>query len=322
MKLGIIGLGHWGRNYVRVFNELQVFDEIIVCDKSKDISIPYKNCKFCSNAQTIFDNPEVDSVVIATPASTHFEFLMRAIDSEKNILVEKPIVMKAEQRKRLLDYKYDKLIFVGHTFLYNNAVQYVKEFLQKEDIGQIYSVNCKRVHLGLIREDVNVLWDLAPHDISILNYWFGVGPEVLSARGGSFLRKEREDVVYAILRYDKILVNLYFSWADTNKERKIEIVGSKAKIVFDDIDMQSPVKIFKKGVGQSYYNTTFGDYQYLFRNGDIVIPAIKMKEPLKNMCEHFVKCIQGEETPRPLVKSLRVSETIEKIQEKMHGKNR
>jgi len=136
------------------------------------------------------------------------------------------------------------------------------------------------------------------------------------------LRKEREDVVYAILRYDKILVNLYFSWADTNKERKIEIVGSKAKIVFDDIDMQSPVKIFKKGVGQSYYNTTFGDYQYLFRNGDIVIPAIKMKEPLKNMCEHFVKCIQGEETPRPLVKSLRVSETIEKIQEKMHGKNR
>lgn len=322
MKLGIIGLGHWGRNYVRVFNELQAFDEIVACDKDKNIMLPYKNCRFCPNAQTIFEDPKIENVVIATPASTHFEFLSRAMDASKNILVEKPVAMKAEQRKRLLNRRYNKVIFVGHTFLYNNAVQYVKEFLQKEDIGRIYNVSCKRVHLGLIREDVNVLWDLAPHDISILNYWFGSEPEVLSVHGGAFLKKDREDVVYAVLRYDRILVSLYLSWADTNKERKMEIVGSKAKIVFDDIDMQAPVKIFKKGVGKSYYNTTFGDYQYLFRNGDIVIPSFKMREPLKNMCERFVKCIQGEETSRPLAKNLKVSEMIEKMQEKMRGNNR
>ena len=319
MKIGVIGLGHWGRNYIRVFNELQAFDEIIACDKKKDINLPYKNCRFCSNAQSIFDDKQVENIVIATPSSTHFEFLAQAMNAGKNILVEKPVVMKTEQRKKLLNWKYDKMIFVGHTFLYNNAVQYIKEFLQKEDIGQVYSVSCKRVHLGLIREDVNVLWDLAPHDISILNYWFGSEPEVLSAYGGAFLKKDREDMVYATLRYDKILVSLYLSWVDTNKERNIEIVGSRAKVVFDDIDMQAPVKIFKKGVGSSYYNTTFGDYQYLFRNGDIIIPSFKMGEPLKNMCEHFVKCIRGEEMPRPLAKSLKVSETIEKMQEVMRG---
>jgi len=228
-------------------------------------------------------------------------------------------VVKTEHRKRLLRRKYDKPILAGHIFLYNPAVQYVKEFLQKEDVGQIYSVRCKRVHLGLIREDVNVLWDIAPHDISILNYWFGTDPEILSVHGSAFLRQNREDIVYATLRYGDILVSLYLSWVDANKERKMEIVGSRAKVVFDDIDMQAPVKIFKKGVGVDYHNTTFGDYQYLFRNGDIVIPSFKMGEPLKNMCEHFVKCIKGEEQPIPFEKSLKVAESMEKMQEVLNG---
>ncbi len=322
MKLGIIGLGHWGRNHMRIFNELQVFDEIVACDKDRNINPPYKRCRFCSNPQTIFNDPSIENVVIATPAGTHFDFLTQAMNAGKNIFIEKPVVMKAEHRKNILDRKYDKLIFVGHTFLYNNAVQYVKKYLQKEDIGQIYGIRCKRVHLGLIREDVSVLWDLAPHDISILNYWFGGEPDILSAHGASFLRKDREDIVYATLRYGNIMVSIYLSWLDTNKERRMEIVGGKEKIVFDDINMQAPVKIFKKGVGQSFYNTTFGDYQYLFRNGDIIIPSFDMKEPMKNMCEHFVKCIRGEEQPRPLDKSLKVSETIEKIEEVMRGKNK
>ena len=315
MKIGIIGLGHWGRNYLRIFNELQAFDEIVVCDIRKDISLPYKNCRFCSNAQTIFDDPKIENVVIVTPPSTHFEFLMRAMDAGKNILIEKPVVIKAEHHKRLLIRKYDKLILAGHIFLYNPAVHYVKKFLQSGDIGQIYNVRCKRVFLGLIREDVNALWEIAPHDISVLNYWFGVDPEILSVRGSAFLRQDREDIIYATLRYGDIMVSLYLSWMDTNKERKMEIVGSRAKVVFDDIDMQAPVKIFKKGVGIDRYNTTFGDYQYLFRNGDIVSPSIKMKEPLKNMCEHFIKCIKGEEQPIPFEKSLKVAETMGKMQE-------
>jgi len=326
MKLGIIGLGHWGKNHLRVFNELQAFDEIVACDKNNVVLMPYKNCRFCPNSQTIFDDPKIENVVIATQASTHFDFLMRAMDAGKNILIEKPVVIRPGQYEKVLDrarekhYGSERSIFVGHTFLYNNAVQYVKQFLQKEDMGQIYSVRCKRVHLGLIREDVNVLWDLAPHDISILDYWFGVEPEVLSAHGRAFLRQGREDIVYAVLKYGDILVSLYLSWADTNKERKMEIVGSRAKVTYDDINMQMPVKIFKKGVGRSYNNTTFGDYQYLFRNGDVIIPSFEMKEPLKNMCERFVKCAKGEERPKPLEKSLRIDRIICKIEEAMHAK--
>lgn len=321
MKLGIIGLGHWGKNYLRIFNELDVFDEIILCDSDKKLTPTYGKNKFFSNTQTIFDDRSIENIVIATPPTTHFELLTKAISSEKNILVEKPIVLSSLHGKKILKKRYSKLILVGHTFLYNDAVKYVKNFLQKEDMGEIYSVNCKRVHLGLIREDVNVLWDLAPHDISVLNFLFGDEMEVLSADGACHLKKEREDIVYAVLKYGDIIVNLSFSWIDTNKVRTIEIIGSKTKIVFDDINMQAPISIYKRGVEKTH-SSTFGDYQYLFRNGDITIPSIEQKEPLKNMCEHFVKCIKEEEQPIPLEKSLKVVENVEKIQEALNVSKR
>ncbi len=323
MKIGIIGLGHWGKNYLRVFNELDVFEEIILCDSDESLVSIYSKNKLFSNAQAIFDDRSIESIVIATSPKTHFELLTKAINTNKNILIEKPVVVSTLQSKKILKRQYEGLILAGHTFLYNNAVRYMKNFLQKEDIGEIYYVNCKRVHLGLIRDDVNVLWDLAPHDISILNFLFGDNMEVLSANGVCHLREGRYDMVCAILKYSNIIVGLYFSWIDTNKTRSVEIIGSKAKIVFDDINMQSPITIYKRGVERAR-NDTFGDYQYLFRSGDIISPFVEQKEPLKNMCEHFVKCIKGDEQPTPLERSLKVVENIEKIQEALDvsGKQR
>ncbi len=185
------------------------------------------------------------------------------------------------------------ILMVGHTFLFNNAIKKLKELISNNSLGKIYYINSTRTHLGPIREDVDVVWDLAAHDISIFNYLLDKEPEEVSAVGGFFLKENRCDTAFINLFYENnILAHIHISWLNSNKVRQIEVVGEKQRILFDDLNNLEKLKIFQKGISVSKPVDNFGEFQYLLRDGDIISPKIELKEPLMNQCLEFIKSIK------------------------------
>jgi predicted dehydrogenase len=241
-----------------------------------------------------------DAVVIATPAVTHFKLVKMALDAGKHVLVEKPLTLKVSEAEALtrLAARQKKVLMVGHTFLYNSAVVKAKQLIRAGEIGRVYYLKAVRSHLGLIREDVNVIWDLATHDVSIFNYLLGKAPSSASAEGARLLGSRREDVAFITLRYGReLLAHIHVSWADTNKQRTVEVVGSKGRILFDDLNTLEPVRLFRRGISSERGISNFGEHKYLLRDGDIISPNIKMREPLAAQCEHFLDCILKGRSP-------------------------
>jgi predicted dehydrogenase len=302
-KIGIIGCGHWGRNYIRILRELKQY--IVMCCDTNENSLSwvketYPFVAVTKSVNDVVSAPDMDAVIISTPSVTHYEIARKCLENGKDVLLEKPFVTRADDGERLIALANEnkRVLMVSHTFLYNPAVRKMKEFIKEDDFGKIYYLHATRTHLGLIRADVSAVWDLAPHDISIFSYLLDSAPTTVSAVGGRFLSKDKDDAAFISLKYPNgIIGNIHVSWADSNKERRVVAVGSRKRIVFNDLDNLERLKIFEKGVAVERPISSFGEFQYLLRDGDIISPKVDLGEPLKIECQHFIDCIKNRTSP-------------------------
>lgn len=300
-KLAVIGLGHWGPNYVRNFSQLDGC-EVAACvdqDASRVAAFhkTYPGISFYPSTEEMYAKEKLDAVVIATPTATHFEVASEALAHDCHVLVEKPLAMDERECRGLIDLgeKRKRLVMVGHTFLFNDAVIWMKNYLSQGGCGEkIYYLHAVRTNLGPIRYDVNALMDLAPHDISIFLYLLEAKPVAVAASGAAFLNEAREDVTFMTVNFENgTLGHVHVSWLDPRKVRQVTVIGDKKMILFDDIAVQEPIRIYDKGVRRSPEYSDFGEFKAIVYDGDVVIPKVQLGEPLKNQCREFLNDLQA-----------------------------
>ena len=321
LKLGVIGCGYWGPNLIRNFVEISTSEVVIVADLKEErlahIKASYPQIMVTKDYQDLF-NQNLDAVVIATPPATHYSFAKECLEHGMHVLVEKPITINSQHAEELIELSKKKslVLMVGHTFEYNAAVHTLKSLIDSGELGQIYYVDAARLNLGLFQRNLNVLWDLAPHDISILLYILDRVPISVNAHGMPFVFEGVQDVVYLNMVFpDNILAHVHVSWLDPCKVRRVTVVGSKKMVVYNDVESLEKIKIYDKGVEMPPYTNTFGDFQYSYRYGDVIIPNIRFTEPLRKECEHFLDCINNHIEPQSNGQDgLRVVKIIEAAQ--------
>ena len=306
VRVGLIGYGYWGPNLTRVIHESSDA-ELLYCadliDQSlKDVKLKYPDVKATKNYQDILNDSSVDAVFVVTPTKTHFKIAKDCLLSKKHVFVEKPLAYSSQECRQLIKIAKNKNVklMVGHLFLFNSSVIYIKNILQKKGLGEIRHLHFQRRGLGPIRKDVNVLWDLAPHDFSMLLYFINEKPVSVVASGECYLQKGIEDVVNVSIKFrNNVIANLILSWIDPIKIRDITIVGSKKMILFDDVQVAEKIKIFDKNANiiKDTREVTFGEFQIALHSGNIYIPGIANKEPLKEELHHFISCIKENKNP-------------------------
>ena len=334
IKIGVIGCGHWGPNYVRNFSSMSGVSVTWASDidqKRLDyIKQLYPAVKATKDYKKIIENRKIDAVVIATPTATHYQIARECLLHNKHTLVEKPLAIKVKDAEELVKLveKKRKILMVGHTFEYNPAINKIKEFIKKGRLGKVYYLNSTRTNLGPLRTDVSALWDLAPHDISIFSYVLNSQPFKVTAHGAQYLQRGIEDVAFITLYYPcNIIAGIHVSWLNPRKVREITIVGNKKMLVFDDLSSTSPIRLYDKGVIRKpypspYYNT-FGEFQLIIREGNVTIPRIEMKEPLQLECQHFLACLAQKKQPRSSGKvGLKVVKVLEAAQRSLKNNGR
>lgn len=327
INIGVIGCGHWGPNHIRVFSHL-AGSKVLMCadpDQSRldAIQKTFLNVRPTKDHRDILDNPDIQAVCIAVPTDLHYSIAKEALERGKHVLCEKPLAMTPEECQELKDLarQMGKILMVGHIFLFNAGITWLKKYIQSGDLGKIYYAYSTRTNLGPFRYDVNALWDLAPHDISIFNYLFDSCPLNVSGRGQKCLGESLEDLAFATLEYPgHILANVHVSWLDPKKVRQITIVGDKKMVVWDDLDNDGPVRLYDKHVEKTKtFYETYGEFQLLSREGSITIPKVGSSEPLKKQAEYFLECV-AKSSPAELSdaqKGLEVVKTLCAIQASM-----
>ena len=305
LKIGIIGYGYWGPNLTRNFFEIPMADLVAIADMKDDRLQRAKNVYpsvFTTNEYTEFFTMDLNAAIISTPPATHYPIAKDCLEHGLHVLIEKPMTLKSEHAQELIELAASKdlILMVGHTFEYNSAVLALKEYVDSGEIGEILYLDTARLNLGLFQSDSNVLWDLAPHDISILLYLLGERPISVSAQGMPCVFDGIYDVAYMNLIFpNRMPAYIHVSWLDPCKVRRVTVVGSKKMIVYNDLENERKLKIYDKGVETpAYTNGGFNEFQCNYRTGDIVIPRIKMVEPLRKECQHFLDCIVNNEQPR------------------------
>jgi len=305
IKVALIGYGYWGPNLARNLHELPGASLVACCDLDAGrlalAQALYPQIRTTTRLVDVWEDGRIDAVVIATPAATHFELAKAALEAGKHVLVEKPLSLASREAKELiiLARSRGRVLMVGHTFEYNPAVLKVKELIDQEQLGEVYYAYSTRVNLGRVQRDLNALWSIAPHDISILLFLFGQMPVEVSAKGASYLNSGVEDVVFVDLLFaNGVTAHVHASWLDPSKVRRMTIVGSKKMVVYDDVESEGKVKVYDKGVLKVGNGQIFGEFQYRLHSGDIYIPRIDMSEPLRNECAHFIECIREGKSPR------------------------
>ena len=303
-KVGIIGYGYWGPNLTRNFYEIPSADLVAIADlneeRLKQATLKYPQIISKHNHQELFDLG-LDAVVVATPPATHYQIAKECLEHGLHVLVEKPMTLNSEDAEKLVELADSKglTLMVGHTFEYNSAVHTLKKYIDSGELGEIYYLDAARLNLGLFQRDSNVLWDLAPHDISILLYLLGKKPISVSAQGAPCVFEGIYDVAYINMIFPgNISAYIHVSWLDPCKVRRITVVGSKKMAVYNDIENEQKIKIYDKGVDPpAYTNGGFGEFQCNYHTGDITIPNIRFTEPLRQECQHFIDCIVNHTEP-------------------------
>jgi predicted dehydrogenase len=310
ITVGQIGCGYWGPNLLRNFSANPKCQVKWLADQSPQrqayVEENYPKTKTTFEADDVIHDPEVDAIVIATPASSHYQLAKTCLQAGKHILVEKPLAMCAEEADHLvaLAAEVNKTLMVGHSFLYNAAVNYAKKLLDDGELGDTYYIYSQRLNLGQVRSDVNAWWNLAPHDVSILLHLMnGEMPISVTAHGIDYIQPGIEDVVFASLTWaNRVTAYIQVSWLDPGKVRRFTIVGSQKMVVYDDVS-DDKIKVFDKGVdripkiGERMDFDNPNSYQIKHRAGDILIPKIDFQEPLKVEINHFLECIETGNTP-------------------------
>lgn len=323
INCALIGFGYWGPNIARSLNRIKGINLAVICDKDSkkldEAGILYPQAEITQDVDSLFDNKKLDAIIIASPASTHYELAAKALSKGKHLLIEKPLTITSKQAEDLIgaNKKAKKVVMVGHTFEYNPTVLKIKEIIKKGSLGNVFYIYSTRVNLGQIRGDVNALWNLAPHDVSILNFLLDCAPIEVMAIGAAYLQKDIEDVVFIVARYpNKVLAKIHVSWLDPAKERKLIVVGSKKMLVFDDLDNEMPLKIYDKRVDTGEVARGLPtEYKIKLHSGDIYAPQIENKEPLLEELNHFFECIKNSSKPlTDLENGLRVVKVLESCQ--------
>ena len=306
LNMGIIGLGHWGPNLLRNFSNHPEVNVKTVCDaaEEKKAKVAGFDTSFTTDYMQIINDEDIEAVALVTPLATHFEIAEKILASGKHLFIEKPIAPTAAETLKLVELALEKNVkfMVGHVFMYNAGIRYVKDQIQSGELGRILYIHGQRTNLGPVRNDANALWDLAAHDISIFNYWLESLPTSVSATGSAFLNPEVEDIAEATFSYhDGIKCNILASWLHPSKVRQITVVGDKKMLIWDDMSQSEPVKIFDKSICRSempeQVEGTISEFRFSIQDGQVFIPRIKQCEPLKEECNHFVDCVINDKTP-------------------------
>jgi len=302
ITIGQVGLGYWGPNVLRNFASLAECRVKKCCDinaqQLEKIRRRYPLIELTQDYNELVNDPEIEALVITTPASTHYQLAKKALEAGKHVFVEKPITLDIGGAEELIDLaeRRRRVLMVGHLLIYHPAVTKLKEYVNSGELGGIHYIYSSRLNLGKIRHDENAMWSFAPHDLSVALYLLGEEPEAVSAHGMAYLRPDVEDVVFMTVRFPQGKVaHLHVSWLDPHKVRRITVVGSKKMAVFDDMESSEKLRIYDKGVDNLYYSS-YGEFLTL-RFGDIFIPKIDMKEPLQLECQHFLYCIRNHQRP-------------------------
>jgi predicted dehydrogenase len=304
LRVGVVGCGYWGPNLVRNFVELPTSNVMAAADLREERLAHIKTCYpqiTVTRDYSDFFAMQLDAAVVATPPATHFRIARDCLQHGLHVLVEKPLTLSSRDAEELIEIAEAQglILMVGHTFEYNAAVRMLKQIIERGELGQIHYVDAVRVSLGLFQRDLNVVWDLAPHDLSILLYILGRDPISVSTRGTACVFTGKCDIAYLDLMFpDDILAHIHVSWLDPCKVRRITVVGSRKMVVYDDVETLEKIRIYDKGVEAPPYTDTFGDFQCSYRYGDVVIPNIRFFEPLRVECEHFLECIVNHTRPQ------------------------
>jgi predicted dehydrogenase len=300
--IAVVGAGAWGKNLVRNFAVLPACRLVALCDRDENVLRAYDeslpHVEKTPDFGHILRREDVDGVVIASIAPTHAALAEEALRAGFDVFVEKPLALTAADGERIcrLAEERGKILMVGHLLLHHPAVLQMLEIVRRGDLGDIRYATATRVNLGTIRGDENALWSLGPHDLSVLSEIFADDPLDVSARGAAYLQRGIEDVVFLSLRYPgRRMAHVHLSWLDPHKERKMTLVGSLKMLAFDDMQVQEKIRIYDKGVGTQGF-LSYAESLTL-RNGDILIPQIKMTEPLRRECQDFVDCIRTRRRP-------------------------
>lgn len=305
ISVGVIGCGYWGPNLVRNFNENRHTALAAVCDLSRDrleqIKFKYPHAATSTDYRRIIKDPSIDAVAVATPVFTHYKIVMEALDAGKHVLVEKPLTATVKEAEKLVSRAQQKalVLLVDHTFIYTGAIRHIKKLVHAGELGSVYYFDSVRINLGLFQHDVNVIWDLAPHDLSIMDYLIEERPVSVVATGASHTPGGLADVAYVTIAFKgSLIAHFHVNWMSPVKIRKIIIGGSKKMAVFDDLDPAEKVKIYDKGISLSRPTET-AIHQSLvqYRIGDMHAPAHDNREALSTEIEHFASCIKNGSTP-------------------------
>jgi predicted dehydrogenase len=327
LKIGAIGYGYWGPNLIRNFIELPDTEISAVADlnqaRLKHVQERHPQIQvFTQDYHSLFALG-LDAVVVATPPHTHYKIVRECLQNGLHVLVEKPLTLNSADARDLIRIAEEqrRILMVGHTFEYNPAVRALKQMIDSGELGEIQYIDAVRVSLGLFNAHLNVIWDLAPHDISILLHLLGVMPEAVAAQGTACVQQGVEDVAYVTLRFPQnILAHIRMSWLDPSKIRRLTVVGSKKMVIYDDVEAQEKLKVYDKGVTAIRHTDTFGEFQFAYHYGDIVSPYIRFEEPLRLECIHFADCIRGQKIPlTDGYNGLRVIEIVEAVQKSLRN---
>jgi predicted dehydrogenase len=304
LEIGVIGCGYWGPNLVRTFLEIPGTPVTAVADRKQDrlnqMRFRHPQIEHFFRDYRDLLQLDLDAVVVSTPPETHFEIVSAALERGLDVLVEKPLSTDAASARRLVELarKHDRILMVGHIGAYNPAVRALKEMIDAGELGEIRYIDAVRVGLGSFHPSLNVIWDLAPHDVAIMCYLLDESPTSASTRGIACIQETIEDIAYMTLMFPSgVLAHSRMSWLDPRKTRRITVVGSRKMVVYDDLETHEKLKVYDKRVDTIRESDTFGEYQFAYHYGSVVSPFIHFEEPLRVECLHFIECVANRRQP-------------------------
>ena len=324
INIGVVGCGYWGPNLLRNFRGLAECEAKVICDldikRLNHLQTLYPGIELSTDFQELVMRSDLDALVIATSAKSHYAMAKQSLLAGKHTFIEKPMATSAAECDELIHLAAARglTLMVGHTFLYSAPVRRIKEIIDSGEIGEIRYISARRLNLGLFQRSINVTWDLAPHDISIILYVTGMLPRTVNCQGNSHVTKGIEDVTNLCMNFDKgVFATIHNSWLDPRKVREMTIVGSRQMIVYDDVHPLEKVRIYDVRVETPAHYDTFAEFHFSYHYGDSHIPFIKQEEPLKVECQHFLNCIRTGQ--RPITDGVHGAEVVRVLDAASHS---
>ncbi len=303
-SIAVAGLGYWGPNLARNFSQLPGCRLGALCDpdtgRLEKMGVQHPGVPRFQDLERMLEDSRVDAIAIATPVKHHYRLARQALLADKHVLVEKPFAATSAECSELIGLAMRRglVLMVGHTFLYSAPVRMIGEIIASGDLGEIRYINSQRLNLGLFQQDINVAWDLAPHDISIILHLLGKMPLTVNCQGNAHITPGIEDVTNISMTFpDGRFATIQNSWLEPRKVRQMTIVGTRKMIVYNDIEPREKIRIYDTRVERPPHYDSFGEFQYSYHYGDSYLPHIEQSEPLRCMCQHFLDCIEGGAEP-------------------------